>query len=330
MVKDIYSGSSSSDPQELTVANSKLFFSAINAAGRELWLSNGTDAGTILVKNTDGAASSGITTANMIEYDNKLFFVAANAISGTEVWVSDGTTTGTEILKDINPVSASSYPGVMKVFNNKLYFAANDGTNGTELWVTDGTAAGTQLFVGLIPGSQHGNPQLTHTAEYTNLLFFTANHPTLSGTHLYCTDGTTTGTKLVSNPALTQSNPLLNGNYELYAYKNSLYFVSKYTSSGNELWWVTDTVKFTGITSTPPKSSFSIYPNPGDGNYTIELKEFDYTDKYITVYDILGKEVYKCPITNPKFQITLNQPKGIYIVKLQLDDAVLTKRVVVE
>jgi hypothetical protein len=76
---------------------------------------------------------------------------------------------------------------------------------------------------------------------------------------------------------------------------------------------------------------FSLYPNPSDGNFTIELKDDNFKQASVTVYDIMGKLVYgKSQIPNSKFQITLNQPKGIYLIKLQVDDAVMTKRLIVE
>jgi hypothetical protein len=74
----------------------------------------------------------------------------------------------------------------------------------------------------------------------------------------------------------------------------------------------------------------NIYPNPNNGTFTLQLKNTSFSNGTVTVYDVVGKEVYRSQLTNSKSEITLNQPKGIYFVKLQLDDAVLTKRVTVE
>jgi hypothetical protein len=82
----------------------------------------------------------------------------------------------------------------------------------------------------------------------------------------------------------------------------------------------------------PILSFFSIYPNPNDGNFTIEINDANYTNVSVVVYDIIGRQVYsKSQIPDSKFQIALTDaPKGIYIVKIQLDDAVMTKQIVLE
>ena len=52
LVKDIYPGSSSSSPQQLTNVGDTLFFTATDAVnGQELWKSDGTAEGTVLVKD---------------------------------------------------------------------------------------------------------------------------------------------------------------------------------------------------------------------------------------------------------------------------------------
>ena len=47
------------------------------------------------------------------------------------------------LLIDINPGSASSYPGGFVTVGDLVYFSADDGVHGQELWRSDGTSAGT-------------------------------------------------------------------------------------------------------------------------------------------------------------------------------------------
>jgi len=51
LVKDIESGSKGSQPGSLTVFNNKLYFAANGGLGNELWTSDGTADGTVLVKD---------------------------------------------------------------------------------------------------------------------------------------------------------------------------------------------------------------------------------------------------------------------------------------
>ena len=133
LVKDINPGAEGSKPDSLTDIEGTCFFSAENAtSGRELWKSDGTEAGTVIVKNIEaGAASSApglLTNVNGI-----LFFTAQNTGTGRELWKSDGTTSGTVLVKDIVAGAGSSNPRNLLAMDGKLYFVAEDGINGAEI-----------------------------------------------------------------------------------------------------------------------------------------------------------------------------------------------------
>src|SRR6516162_3732493 len=123
--------------------------------------SNGTTAGTVLVKDINPGPGSAITTPNplpggddpkvMVDLNGTLLFAANDGVHGTELWKSDGTAAGTSLVKDINPGSAGSYPYDFVKVNGTLFFAANDGTHGKELWKSDGTAAGTGMVADINP-----------------------------------------------------------------------------------------------------------------------------------------------------------------------------------
>ncbi len=75
-----------------------LFEAGDNSAGVELWTSDGTAAGTTLVKDINpGAASSDPNDLTLI--DDTLFFSAANGANGDELWKSDGTAAGTTLVR---------------------------------------------------------------------------------------------------------------------------------------------------------------------------------------------------------------------------------------
>jgi len=82
---------------------SRLFFPAYSAGnGIELWVSNGSTAGTHLVKNiVHGGASS--NPSSLAAIGSLLYFQARDANHGRELWVTDGTANGTHMVLDINP-----------------------------------------------------------------------------------------------------------------------------------------------------------------------------------------------------------------------------------
>jgi len=128
--------------------------------GFELWKTDGTVAGTVLVKDINPPATGANSVPHgFTELNGALYFRATTSdVNGYRLWKTDGTTAGTVLVKDINPLDtrAISYPVVFTRLNGALYFHADDGVNGIELWKTDGTAAGTQLLKDICPGTCSG------------------------------------------------------------------------------------------------------------------------------------------------------------------------------
>jgi ELWxxDGT repeat protein len=141
--KDIQPGGGGSSPIYLTNVSGTLFFSAIDGIGRDLWRSDGTSAGTVLVKSINGSLG-GLSPSSLTNVNGRLFFRARTQAQGDELWTSDGTAAGTVLVKDINPGPGDSGPFGAKLsnVNGSLFFAANDGVHGTEPWVLGPVPAG--------------------------------------------------------------------------------------------------------------------------------------------------------------------------------------------
>jgi len=128
----------------MVVMGGRLFFAACNlTAGCELWRSDGTDAGTVLVKDIDPGLFSS-TPGWLTGAGNRLYFVACDGPTGCEPWVSDGTGAGTHRVDDIAPGPASSLNAAyssqedsrtpnLTHWDRLVVFAGDDGT-GAELW----------------------------------------------------------------------------------------------------------------------------------------------------------------------------------------------------
>lgn len=239
LVKDIYSGSSNSNPEQLTDVNGTLFFVAsdnnsTNGTGKELYKSNGTSAGTTLVK--DIYVGGNANPSNLTNWNGTLYFTATDATHGTELWKSDGTTAGTVLVKDIASSTASSNPANLFVFNNALYFVANDGATGYELWKTDGTESGTALVIDLNTGTANalGSTAANRRFEIMGSYFyFMAEGSSTTGYELWRSNGTAGGTTLVKD--------IYTGSGDGYPnhFKNingTLYFWARTSVAGYELW----------------------------------------------------------------------------------------------
>jgi len=221
--------------------NGTLFFTAWDSTrGSELWKSDGTDAGTGLVKDiypgtgnsvvTDGSGTS--CNPYLTDVNGTLFFVARNSAARSwELWKSDGTDVGTAMVKDICPVNyASSWPSQLTNVNGLLFFRANDGTSGMELWESDGTGPGTSFVKDICSGSGSSSPD--HLINVNGKLFFSASDGA-SGTELWMSDGTLDGTVRVkdikSGSGSSSPSDFVNVN-------GTLFFMADDGSNGRELW----------------------------------------------------------------------------------------------
>jgi ELWxxDGT repeat protein len=197
--------------------NGTLFFSASDKShGTELWKSDGTNAGTVMVTDIHpGPADSHLQY--LTSFRGKLFFAANGSGESVDLWRSDGTPNGTVVLK------AGSNPSGLTVFNNFLYFCGFSSSAGIELWKSDGNADGT-VFVANLPANF---PSIDKTQIAGGFLFLVVRPVGASGAQLWRTDGTSSGTIMV------QSVPWPKDILEICSGNNVLYFVS---GEEDELW----------------------------------------------------------------------------------------------
>jgi len=115
-----------------------LFAASNGVNGLELWKSDGTEAGTVMVKDINpGPAGSNIRAIKLTTATGPTVFAAFDGVSGVELWTSDGTADGTRLLQDIAPGALSSNPNGFTVSGSRLFFGANDNSIGMQLWAAD-------------------------------------------------------------------------------------------------------------------------------------------------------------------------------------------------
>ena len=139
---DVYAGIAHT--QIYDEANNKLYFTGrknifiSSKADEELWVSDGTKAGTVKVKDIEPTEEYGSEPSNFVLLDSKLYFAAKGTKGG--LYISDGTDAGTKRL-------SSSYVNKIFKFNNKVYFGASLTFNGDiKFWETNGTSPGTKVI----------------------------------------------------------------------------------------------------------------------------------------------------------------------------------------
>ena len=277
-VKDIHPGEQWSVPVGLTNFNGKVYFAADDLFtpdpgggptgffDRELFVTDGTEAGTTRVKDINPGPMPSIPIGFRV-LGSQLLFTANDGTTGGELWASDGTTAGTRLLKDINPNGASS-PMHSAIAGNRMFFNADDGTRGAELWVTDGTEAGTRLVKDVNPTGESLPLSLTPVGSR---VFFSADDGT-HGTELWVSDGTEAGTRLVKdiNAGDERSSPL-----EMIAFGDQLFFTAidpdDATFTVRTQLWVTDGTE---------AGTQMLFEEPGDS--------FGYSINHLT---LLGNEL---------------------------------------
>jgi ELWxxDGT repeat protein len=120
--------------RSLTALGGKVYFSYDDGAhGRELWVSDGTPAGTRLFADIQPGAGSS-NPRHLHAEGNILLFAASDGVHGIEPWRTDGTAPGTRMIQDIAPGILPSSPVEFTASGPNIYFVANDGTTGFELW----------------------------------------------------------------------------------------------------------------------------------------------------------------------------------------------------
>ncbi len=215
----------SSTPENLTVYNNELYFSAFtNANGRELYKTNGTTV--TLVKDIAIGTEDGIQNSNFIELNGFLYFFAQDtAGTGFDLWRTDGTTNGTVKMVNLNSNSIAGDKLYFKKLNNELYFLAqdmNDITIGIELYKYNPTNNTVSLVIDVVAGN--GQTSIILYGFFTvfdNKLFFVAD------SKLRYTDGITTS--IVTNGATN-----LSGYSKLKVLNNQLIFIANSSNNGSQ------------------------------------------------------------------------------------------------
>lgn len=417
LLLDIYPGKSSGISADiynptyvLPVLNNEAYFYANDGTnGIELWKSDGTVTGTIMLKDINPTPGAGIRDSGddcqMLVYRNRVYFQAETPNEGLEMWCTDGTIAGTKILKDMVPGIESSSPANFFVSHNKLYFHAlevravdtfmfhlytYDGVDielimdstytsrGIEVCSAGGKTfftATRRLFHGLFvtDGTRAGSialketTYLTYMAEAGNkVAFFQKKHGQNTDYELWVSDGTQQGTMSIKtfpnrisahtsfgNKSYFKINPLLTNSMELWSTDGTsqgttqiMYPGADYSElSGLKLNMITNSAFmvhgtrmffFAGfkqadgaalyqldmwgsnINTNVAKPSVKVYPNPATDAITIQADDA----KQVSIMNITGATVLNTDVQGRSANTinTATLAPGLYTISVMKHD----------
>ena len=214
------------------------YFSANDGNGHRghnsaLWRTDGTNAGTTIVKN--GKSYQGLGPNNLTLIDNKLFFSGCTSTPwDVELWVSDGTEAGTHMVKDIMPndeyYHSGSLPKMLINAGGTLVFVAKDKVHGYQIWKSDGTEDGTVMLSNFAK-KDFISPSLNRLVYLNGAIYFKGNGSN-TGEEFYKLDITTGKTSLVKKG--------LSRIEEMSKMGNKIYFKANSDDVSTKEIWVSD------------------------------------------------------------------------------------------
>ena len=203
--------------------------------GFELWITDGTTAGTnLLIDLVPGTMSSSPRDFHL--FRGKLYFAATTSVGGYGVWTTDGTANGTIRITTVG--FGSSRPNLLGEFAGALWFTADTPGSGAEFWRTDGTTVGTSLAFDFVPGPGSFGPGFESFAVANGLMIFDGN-TAATGREIFVSDGTLAGTRLLLDiiPGFFSS---IRYNAQFTRAGTNVFFIGDSgAGTGREL-WVTD------------------------------------------------------------------------------------------
>ena len=180
-------------PQPMIALGGRLLFGGATLQhGHEPWISDGSVAGTTLLRDVLPGPNGSLVATPFAEFAGRAVFTATDGVHGYEPWTTDLTAAGTVLLADVQPGPADSFAERYAEAAGRLWFRAYDAAGG-EPWCSDGTSAGTFRVRDVNPT---GSSQPELFTALGNRVFFVADDGVL-GREAWLTDGTAAGTVLL-------------------------------------------------------------------------------------------------------------------------------------
>ena len=205
LVKDINVGTGSSNPRNPYVFNGSIFFNGDDSGGtntggadlgQELWITDGTDAGTVLVK--DIRVGSANSSPNFFFELGGILYFSANEGAGLRIFQTDGTDAGTvstnNTFSNLQPI----------VIGSKAYMTAT--TLGNVFYEFDGTTFQEVPDAGTGTATPIGGVYIEYDANTIYLYMDYSTESDAIGRELYAYDITNQSYSLIKDITGNSSN----------------------------------------------------------------------------------------------------------------------------
>ncbi len=261
IVKDIFRGSESANPQAITAIGSKVAFIAEDGlTGSELYVCDGTAAGTFQLLDLDPGASGGFTGGYGMGFGSYALFTNGNG----GIYATDGTRAGTRHV-----LNGFAYP-----VGGRAILLENNQATPDSLFIYDYVANSKTLLTTLSLGTVARPPVMASLGSRFVLGFGS----------IVVSDGTAAGTFVVSQAG----GQGLGLPKEFVQFDGRIYFSASTASTGAELFSIDPQARTARL-----EVNLNMRNNGADGSSPEALTVYNDTLFFIGNDGFVGAELYK-------------------------------------
>jgi ELWxxDGT repeat protein len=251
LVADLRPGPAESNPYSFRpLRGSVVFIADDGSTGRQVWITDGTTAGTGRLTNLSLTSSYRSIALASAASGERLHFTVST-FDSVELWVTDATAAGTRRIATFG-LPEQGYVSSLTPVADRVFFTECDPQHGYELWTSDGTSSGTRMVRDVLPGpgasvAVGGSyPQAACQRGYEDapkLLTAAGGRVVFQaedgrhGRELWASDGTSEGTWLLADAAPGTASAALTslaseGSRVVFATWDGAFFSTLWTSDG--------------------------------------------------------------------------------------------------
>lgn len=224
--------------------------------------------------------------------------------------------------------------GSSRTTSSLVYFEALDtlftvNSTNKALWVTDGTLAGTKKIISGPPATfaiDNLSPMLYGSAEHCGNDLYFAGKNGGNSTRLISVNG---------NNYSVQTNTfgLPNSQPTIHKTASGIYMVGSplpTSSAEKAVFYANCSSISTDIENNKQNQMVvDVFPNPSNGNITIELYENNGNSK-LTVHNLLGEVMHSQYINEQSTNINLDLNSGLYIIAIESKTEKIVKKIIIK